>query len=448
MHSISSIADGLVRGAFVAVAAIAFAAVRPPDSLAQHTALSGSGILTPIDRWLVSSPFTAEDAAGGSKLTGPGEEGVFPDRGREQAGASWTLVRRDGEDALRLDSLLSGRESPAVAYAHSYVRLPEDRTLMLTWGGLGDTEVSVWVNGRPLRDAGAAPIEAVAERSVPIRLGGGWNTLLFRAAEDDRPGGPFGLTARLSVSQGGGPLRIQASRPPGEIRTGPEPWVIAATQLRSSGRLAWQEDQLLGEVVLEVTAWSRAPIDRARVRLRGDGIDVRGEARWLTPGTPAPVGFWIPLERISRLTDSGGEIELEWADEKVEQRVGGPAFEAPTRTDIEEVYLSGWEVRSVPAGETPDRLGPAGPLPDVAGWTLSGEWKVPSALAGRDLQMNLSATPGDFRIGDRSFRGSDLAPLCSGCRSGQKIEIFARSRGAWASIPTVTFSPAGGDLHD
>jgi hypothetical protein len=441
MRLISSIAGRAVRGAFLAVTTIAIAALIPSEAIAQQSELSGSGDSVPIDRWLVSSPLPVSDTAGDSRLTGPGEEGVFPDRGREQAGVSWTLVRRDGQSSLRLDSVLAERESPAVAYAHAYVRLPEDRTMILTWGGLGETNAGVWINGRPIQDAAGNPIEAVGERSVPVRLGGGWNTLLFRATEDADSAGPFGLTARLSTARGGTPLRVQASRPPGEIRTGPQPWVIAAPELRSTGRAAWQGEELFGEVSLEVTAWSRSPIDNVRVRLRGDGIDARGSARWLIPGTPAPVGLWVPLERLSRLSGRGGEIELEWADEKVEQQAGGSTFEAPQPSGLEVISLSGWEVRSVPGGDKPDRLGAAGPLPDAAGWTLSGEWKVPQALEGRDLYLNLSPAPGDFRIGDRAFDGAGPAPLCSGCRRGQKIEILARSRGAWSSLPTVTGAP-------
>ena len=443
MRPISSIAGTAGRRAFVAAAAIAIGSLFASDSLAQQSTLDGPGDSAPIDRWLVSSPFPAGDDTDESNLAGPGEEGVLPDRGRELAGASWTLVRRDGRDSLRLDSLWADRESPAVVYAHSYVRLPADRTMILTWGGLGGAQAAVWINGRRLQQAGGEPLEARDERSVPIRLGGGWNTLLFRITEADAVGTPFGLTARLSTGQGGTTLRMQASRPPGEIRTGPEPWILAEPELRSSGRIAWQEDELLGEAILEVTAWSRAPIDTVQVRLQGDGIDARGGARWLTPGAPAPVGLWIPVDRLPRLRGPGGKVKLEWADEEVEQRVGGSGLDAAQATDPEEIYLSGWEVRSVPAGGKPDELGPAGPLPDAAGWTLSGEWKVPEALEGRDLFLDSSAAPGDFRVGDRAFGGSDRAPLCSRCRRGEKIEILARTRGAWESLPTVIGAPEG-----
>jgi hypothetical protein len=121
----------------------------------------------------------------------------------------------------------------------------------------------------------------------------------------------------------------------------------------------------------------------------------------------------------------------------MEQRVGGSGLDPAQVAGLDEIQLSGWEVRSVPTGEKPDELGPAGPLPDAAGWSLSGEWKVPEALAGRDLYLDLSTTPGDFRIGDRAYSGSDRPPLCSRCTRGEKIEILARSRGAWSALPTV-----------
>ena len=130
MRPISSIAGTAGRRAFVAAAAIAIGSLFASDSLAQQSTLDGPGDSAPIDRWLV------------------GEEGVLPDRGRELAGASWMLVRRDGRDSLRLDSLWADRESPAVVYAHSYVRLPADRTMILTWGGLGGAQAGVWINGR------------------------------------------------------------------------------------------------------------------------------------------------------------------------------------------------------------------------------------------------------------------------------------------------------------
>ncbi|MGW8283146.1 MAG: hypothetical protein ACWGON_07590, partial [Gemmatimonadota bacterium] len=158
------------------VATIGICAIASLLPLEAHAQLVGSGAggdRVPIDHWLVSTSFPVDGAAGESPLTGPGPEGVLPDRGREQAGTLWTLIRRDGRSDLRLDSLFPERASAVYVFAHSYVRLPADRTVLLTWGGLGDTGVRAWVNGRLIRDRYGDPIEAIGEVSIPVRLGGG-----------------------------------------------------------------------------------------------------------------------------------------------------------------------------------------------------------------------------------------------------------------------------------
>jgi hypothetical protein len=350
------------------------------------------------------------------------------------------LVRRDGLSDVRLDSLIPDRESPVFVYAHSYVRLPVDRTMLLSWSGLGDTEVRAWVNGRLLSDRNGEPIEAIHEVTVPVRLGGGWNTLLFRSED---AGGVFGFSAALAAPDDGTPIRVQASRPPGDIRTGPAPWVLAGPTLLPTGGVAWSKDELYGELMLEVTAWSRTPIDSVEVKLRADGADARGGARWLTPGTPAPVSLWLPfeqLERARRSTD-GFEVELKWFDEEVNQRLPGPIESIATSPDPSEIRLAGWKVQSVPSGSKPDRIGPAGPLPGEAGWIMEGEWKVPQSLAGRSLFLRTDGAPGDYRLDERAFGESDVIPLCTDCRKGQKLEILARSRGAWDALPVVVEDP-------
>jgi len=412
----------------------------PRAAGAQQSGSEAAKHAVPIDRWLVSSAFPTDGGTGDSPLTGPGEEGVLPDRGREQAGSGWQLVRRDGRGDVRLDSLFPERDSPVFVYAHSYVRLPADQTMLLSWSGLGDTGVRAWVNGRLLSDHGGEPIVAQGDVTVPVRLGGGWNTLLFQSAE---AGGEFGFAAALAPSDGDTPIRVQASRPPGDIRTGPAPWVLVHPTLRPTGGVAWSKDELSGELMLEVTAWSRTPIDTVEVRLRADGADARGGARWLTPGTPAAISLWLPfeqLERVQRSTDEV-EVELKWFDEEVKQRIPGPPETEAASFDIRGIRLAGWEVESVPADPGPERIGPAGPLPDDAGWVLSGEWKVPQELAGRSLFLRADGAPGDYRLDDRAFGESDVVPLCTDCRKGEKIEILARSRGAWESLPVVVEDP-------
>jgi len=318
-----------------------------------------------------------------------------------------------------------------------------DQTMLLSWGGLGDTSVRVWVNGRLLRNRNGDPIEAIDEITVPVRLGGGWNTLLFRSTEEESV---FGFAAALASLDGEVQIRVQASRPPGDIRTGPAPWVLAEPTLRPTGGVAWAGDELSGELMLEVTAWSRTPIDMVEVRLRADGADARGSARWLTPGTPAPVSLWLPLNELERAgrSSDGVEVELKWLDEEVEQRLPGPTGNAVSSSDTQGIRLAGWKVESVPAGSKPDRIGPAGPLPDDAGWVLSGEWKVPQELVGRSLYLRADGAPGNYRLDDRAFGESDVVPLCADCRKGEKIEILARSRGEWDAVPVVVEDPLAG----
>jgi len=437
-------APAVIRRIAIATAGICAAVILLPGAADAQQSGSRAAINgVPLDRWLVSSAFPTDGGTGDSPLTGPGEEGVLPDRGREQAGAGWMLVRQDGRSDLRLDSLLPERESPVFVYAHSYVRLPVDQTMVLSWSGLGDTGVRAWVNGRLIRDRHGEPIEAFDDVTISVRLGGGWNTLLFRSEE---AGGAFGFSAALSAPDGGTPIRVQASRPPGDIRTGPAPWILAEPTLRPTGGVAWSEDELSGELMLDVTAWSRTPIDTVEVRLRADGADARGGARWLTPGTPAPVSLWLPLEsleRVRRSTD-GVEVELKWFDEEVKQRLGGPTESIAAPPDPQGIRFAGWKVQSVPAGSKPDRIGPAGPLPDDTGWMMSGEWKVPESLAGRNLYLRTEGAPGDYRLDERAFGESEVIPLCMNCRKGQKIKILARSRGPWDTLPVVVEDPLSG----
>ena len=170
----------------------------------------------PIDRWLVSSPFPTDGGGGDSPLTGPGEEGVLPDRGQELAGSTWTLVRIDGRSELRLDTLFPDRSPPEFVYSHAYLRLQRDRTIALVIEGLGDGRLRTWVNGRVLKTADGAPLEVTEADTVRVRLGAGWNTLLVRA---EGGGEGFGLAAGLAARDGGPPVRVQASRPPGDVRT-------------------------------------------------------------------------------------------------------------------------------------------------------------------------------------------------------------------------------------
>jgi len=414
-----------------------------------------------VDRWLVSATFPAEREEDGPLLAAPGPEGVLPDRGRETAGVEWRLVRRDGALRFRVDTLSdamaagaaetaesegSGSTGPSLVYAHAYVRSPSDRTIRLAWSGLEGSRVRAWWNGRPLLDLDGEPRESADEISVRVRLGAGWNTLLLRSVQGDAA---LGFGARLLPDEAApGPglegVRVQASRPPGEVRTGPEPWIVIDPVVRATGHLSWRGEDLLGSVAVDVTAWSATPVDRVRFKLRAGGTEAEAEARWLTPGAPVRTELWFPLDRLRRAAGEGRpvETELRWAKQEERLRLLPPG-EVPAAPD-EPILLVGWQVREAPDSDPPGRLEPGDEPPGSAGWLLSGTWKVPEALAGRSLRISVDGSPGDYRVGDRAIGGDSSATvLCDPCAKGQEIEVLVRSSADWTGWPAVSRARTG-----
>lgn len=390
----------------------------------------------PIDRWLVAETAVPDslDAAAALAtdfLASPGEAGVLPDRGLPAAGLTWDLVRLDGAAGVPLDSILSDVEPGTVVYAHSYLRLPADRTLRLEWRGTDCTGGRAWVNGR-----------ALDRRSADVRLGAGWNTLLLKLVAGDCPFGYRATLATTGAAADAPDVRVQASRPYGDVRTGPEDWVVAADTARVADARRWREDRLYAGLIVGLTAWGRAPVSGARLELR-DGAEGRAAAPWLVPGDRSEVVIPVRLDRLSRLLSAGTVgLRLRWRDEEVDRRlhvVG--AAPGPS----ERVVLDGWEILRTPGPEG-DRDGAEGRLPNGAGWVLRGEWEVPEALAGHRLVLATGTAPADYVLNGSPVRaGDDGITLCAPCARGVEIRLSATSTGPWTGWPSALVAPERDD---
>lgn len=234
----------------------------------------------PLDRWLVSEPFAAgvdgaAEALETHHLEAESERALFPDRDVEVAGTYWHLVRDDSSSVLDLDARFPNRPSPAVTYAHAYIRSPSERTMRLRWGVPSCAAARLRLNSVPLvpGQTPAAPGSAVEgaeggrereERAMAVRLAAGWNTLLAAVAASDCP---YRVEVRLEPvatpsdegdeePSGLEGLQVQASRPPGVRRTFPRAFVTAADATVAPA-LSWAtgDADLRASLWLALTPW-------------------------------------------------------------------------------------------------------------------------------------------------------------------------------------------------
>ncbi len=380
----------------------------------------------PIDRWLISDAFSPDSASASQLevelLDPPGEAGVLPDRGMPASGATWHLRRHDGIADVSLDSVQPTVVPGTIVYAHVYARLQEDRTLRLSMDAAGCTAGRVWLNGRQ-----------VAGNDVLARFGAGWNTILLKLEAGTCA---FGYKAVLSSEQVGGlsDVRLQASRPPGEVRTGPEAWVIARNVVRVLQDRRWSGDRLFAGLEVGLTAWGRSPISNVEVELKGVS-DGKVEAPWLTPGEANEVVVPVRLDRLQRVLEAGVvDARIRWEDTKIERQLTVSGV-LPEVSEV--IELDGWKIRSVAGEGQNSRL--EGQIPNAAGWLLEGQWKVPDALADQTLLLQVSGAPADYVFnGAAVVVTSGAVTLCDPCSKGTKLALTARSTEAWDSMPVVT----------
>lgn len=409
----------LVRVTLALVAVVAFGP--GADSMAEDF---------PIDRWLVAEAVPSDSSDADplfvDHLSAPGEVGVLPDRGAEIAGVAWRLLRHESGGPVSLGSVEPG----TVVYAHSYLESPADRTVRIEWRGPECATGRAWLNGRPVsRSAGLA------------RIGAGWNTVLLKFVAGSCP---VRFEVRIGADRPGSldGVRDQASRPPGDVRTGPDDWVIAEDTALVGSSLRWRGDRLYAGVEIGLTGWGRAPVSGVEVELRS-GPGGKAVAPWLVPGTVESVVIPVRLDQFGRLRekDADGRVNVraKWNDEEVDREVvlvGDP----PGRGSG--IVMDGWSVKA--AGGVDDGARGAR-LPNGGGWILEGEWKVPDALAGRTLSISADGAPAEFRLNATAATGTGgNVVLCAPCARGDRLRISATSTAAWTALPGVLVGPTAG----
>jgi hypothetical protein len=176
-------------------------------------------------------------------------------------------------------------------------------------------------------------------------------------------------------------------------------------------------------------------VSGVEVELRS-GADGKVEAPWLTPGMVTDVVVPIRLDRVEKLLEARSvDVRVKWDDGELDRRLHVRDRGAAPETG-ERLELDGWKVRTVAAGSRASRID--GGLPNAAGWEMTGEWKVPEALAGRTLVLLTEAAPADYRLnGSQTKFAGEGVTLCAPCKRGAELKLVARSTGPWTAMPVV-----------
>jgi hypothetical protein len=287
-------------------------------------------------------------------------------------------------------------------------------------------------------------------RTVPRRPRLGWPGSLLKALSGDCP---LGVAASIgpSATESLDGLRVQASRPYGNVRTGPAPSLIADPEAGPEPVLGWKQGELFGVAGVRVTAFAVTPLEGTKFKAKTGGEEVKREIEWLTPAEPEKVLMPLSFKSLRRAVDrsEGVEVELDWRNGEWKGTLGLDP-EALLQAFHSPIQLLGWTVTAgqdeqaesadraavYDSEDEPHPLANLISLPN-AGTTLIGEWEVPGWLSGFTLGLGVDGSPGEYRLDSVPIEGDEIV-LCTDCRKGDRVQIVVITTDGWESFPVVS----------
>jgi alpha-mannosidase len=362
-----------------------------------------------ITDWLIRGPIPADQGDAGVLKDYLGSEAtVLPAAGDSAAGGPFVLVRADSLGRVNLNAL-AGPSDWSVAYAHTYVLAPTERSILLVMDS--DDDIVARVNGQRVWvhvvPRGIGP----GRDTVRVRLAAGWNSVLLKVV--NRTGG-FDLLGKLADAPGGGSvadLTLSTDRPPGMTTHRYPAATVELGPLSVSGTARWRGADLLVRAAMAVTAWGTDTIRDARVTVsaaRQTLIDRTVAA--LAPGEPLLID--LPA-RFDDLKDAAlGTRPLTAA-----VRTAGRTLRTTLFVDPEPLLrLQGGPLDVFdPVADTAPPVAP-----------LSATLVVPPAYGGLSLDL---LTLGMGREARYAVNGAARTwdegriPLCGPCRAGDTLAL-------------------------
>ncbi|MGD8700733.1 MAG: alpha-mannosidase, partial [Gemmatimonadales bacterium] len=371
-----------------------------------------------IERWLIAGPFSAP--ADSDRVTADylGVEGsALPNLGEE----GWYPVSADANGRLDLNAVFAGQSTAwRVAYAHTYVFSPEDRTVLLVADS--DDDLVVRLNGQRLWVNEVARGLGSGNDTVTVRLAEGWNSLMLKAL--NRTGG-FGLLGRLAPAGPGGVdgLLLSTVRPPGLIAYNrPRPTVTLGPVLLGPS-LSWEGDELAAEAQASVVAWGTEGFHEVSIGLNQDDRALaEGSFDVLMPGEPREVRLRLSFADLRRAAIGEAPIVagVAWR---------GGSHQAP-------IFVDAARLLQLVGG----RIGFGSLAVDSAGGSvnrLSVRLVVPEALGAQTVDLlTLGLGPGaSYRVSGRETDWeAGTVTLCAPCRAGDSLVVEItpeRGRPVW-----------------